>query len=782
MKKLLFLLLALPIFVFGQVPKCSTDELDARLLRDNPSLRAQRQQEEIQLQQRIRNLSTSRLVNGVITIPVVVNVLYHAAAENISLSQIQNAITVLDRNYNNQNPYTANVPSAFSSVVANVGIHFVLDTVIRKYTDTVVWTSVSHSQIEDDARGGISPTYPCSRINLYCINTTCFAGVSYLNPTCAALGEWATIFPIIDNDYFGAGRTITHEVGHFFGLYHTWGFGDCAITDYVDDTPPCAGPSYGCPTYPTYTTCPTNNAIMTMNYMDYTNDNCSYMFTNGQKARMLANFVAGGRREGYAQVTIPPCNFTYGAWGECINGFQARSYNPTPLWCESKPPADSIKRTCTPVVCNYSYGSWTPCIDGHKLPYQNRTYYVTTDLTTNYQKRPYTINNPGCNVNTIPPIDSVYIGAKWNAAGREWTINVPTACSVPTCQVIYDPWSPCTLYTTGYYKTRGYTFVQGNDTYCSGNSNPNLDSLQTPCTVTPCSSYIYGAWGTCINGIQRRTYSASPSGCNTNLPPTDSIKRTCAPSTCVSFSYGAWTDCVNGYQTRTFVGFPSGCATVPPADSLRRTCTITPINTTCTFQYSNWSTCTNGLQNRFWGVTPAGCIGTPPIDSTQRTCNTGTPCTSITYGTWGLCNNGTQTRSFTGYPSGCIITPPTDSVSRTCTSVSVPCTFSYYAWGTCNNGVQTRGYITTPAGCTGTPPSDSTIRSCYIVSLLSYDQTIQSIRIVSSRNGTLYIDNLLGQSMMTVRFNKNTRTINISSLPPGSYVARAIDRSIIFTK
>jgi hypothetical protein len=50
----------------------------------------------------------------------------------------------------------------------------------------------------------------------------------------------------IDYRYFGEGgnavsgskgRTTTHEIGHFLGLRHIWGDGDCAVDDFVVDTP-----------------------------------------------------------------------------------------------------------------------------------------------------------------------------------------------------------------------------------------------------------------------------------------------------------------------------------------------------------------------------------------------------------------------------------------------------------------------------------------------------------------------------------------------------------------
>jgi hypothetical protein len=40
---------------------------------------------------------------------------------------------------------------------------------------------------------------------------------------------------------------------------------------------------------------------MTMNYIDYTDDRRMYLFTNGQKTRMLAVFAAGGPRGAIGQ-------------------------------------------------------------------------------------------------------------------------------------------------------------------------------------------------------------------------------------------------------------------------------------------------------------------------------------------------------------------------------------------------------------------------------------------------------------------------------------------------
>ncbi|MCW5912892.1 MAG: choice-of-anchor J domain-containing protein, partial [Cyclobacteriaceae bacterium] len=94
---------------------------------------------------------------------------------------------------------------------------------------------------------------------------------------------------------YNRGRTCTHEVGHFFGLRHIWGDGTCA-TDYVDDTPTQNNSTNSCPSHPTANNCTPSQAKMFQNYMDYTNDACMNVFTQGQVARMIVVLENSPRR------------------------------------------------------------------------------------------------------------------------------------------------------------------------------------------------------------------------------------------------------------------------------------------------------------------------------------------------------------------------------------------------------------------------------------------------------------------------------------------------------
>ncbi|MGB1207149.1 MAG: T9SS type A sorting domain-containing protein [Chitinophagales bacterium] len=87
---------------------------------------------------------------------------------------------------------------------------------------------------------------------------------------------------------YDLGRTLTHEVGHYLNLGHIWG-GGCNSDDGVADTPDSSDPHYGCPTLGVASCSSTD---MHMNYMDYTDDACMYMFSAGQATRS-ENYVNG---------------------------------------------------------------------------------------------------------------------------------------------------------------------------------------------------------------------------------------------------------------------------------------------------------------------------------------------------------------------------------------------------------------------------------------------------------------------------------------------------------
>ncbi|MCC9065930.1 zinc metalloprotease [Flavobacterium piscisymbiosum] len=247
-------------------------------------------------------LISGKLVNGKVQIPVVVNVLYRTAAQNISDAQIQSQIDVLNKDFNALNSDYNSVPALFAGVKANVGISFVLDQIIRKSTTKTSWGT--NDAMKKVAQGGLAPTSPTTKLNLW----SCAIGGGILGYAQFPGGAAATDGVVIDSKYFGLsgaanapfnlGRTGTHEVGHWMNLRHIWGDATCG-SDLVADTPTHNEENYGVPAYPHYSTCSGTPVEMTMNYMDYVDDNAMYMFSTGQKNRMAAIFVTGGARAAF---------------------------------------------------------------------------------------------------------------------------------------------------------------------------------------------------------------------------------------------------------------------------------------------------------------------------------------------------------------------------------------------------------------------------------------------------------------------------------------------------
>ncbi|TFK24282.1 hypothetical protein FA15DRAFT_704724 [Coprinopsis marcescibilis] len=100
-----------------------------------------------------------------------------------------------------------------------------------------------------------------------------------------------SVFPG-NGDNFRFGKSLTHEVGHWLGLYHTFEGDNCFGTgDFVDDTPAQASATdvfSGCDIRDT---CPSQpGADPTWNFMDYASDFCLLLFSAGQTSRMWTNW------------------------------------------------------------------------------------------------------------------------------------------------------------------------------------------------------------------------------------------------------------------------------------------------------------------------------------------------------------------------------------------------------------------------------------------------------------------------------------------------------------
>ncbi len=285
--------------------KCVSYEVLQEQIKQDPERGRRLDEIEAFIQKVQANPKMGRLVDGVYVIPVWVNVLYKTNAENISDTQIQSQIDVLNEDFGGTNSDGSLVPLTFTGVIAgNTNIRFVLQGVTRKATTKTSWRT--NDDMKKANRGGISPTSPTTYMNMW----VCTLSNSILGYAQFPGGSSATDGVVILNTAFGRtgtatapfnkGRTATHEVGHWLNLRHIWGDATCG-SDLVNDTPTHNTANYGCPAAGHLSTCSGTPVEMWMNYMDYTDDRCMYMFSAGQESRMLATFASGGGRTSFAQ-------------------------------------------------------------------------------------------------------------------------------------------------------------------------------------------------------------------------------------------------------------------------------------------------------------------------------------------------------------------------------------------------------------------------------------------------------------------------------------------------
>ena len=311
---------------------------------------------EAWMQEKVNTFNHQRIIQGTnnvmvnYTIPVIFHIIHNQATitqENISAAQVASQITVLNNDYAGTNADVGSIPATFQPVKAgNTGIQFCLakvdpsgtllaeDGIERIRWSTMGWTDpntfADGASLQTYFNGTIKPATiwdPTKYLNIWVakMNGSGLLGYASFPAGTGLTGlsgvETATTCGVVLNQSatgttgtaaapYNGGRTATHEIGHWLGLRHIWGDGTCA-TDYCTDTPSAETANYTCQTHPYNTAaaggCAGNTTgEMFMNYMDYVSDNCMYMFTLDQTARMQTAMANGTYRAPLAAST--KCN------------------------------------------------------------------------------------------------------------------------------------------------------------------------------------------------------------------------------------------------------------------------------------------------------------------------------------------------------------------------------------------------------------------------------------------------------------------------------------------
>ncbi|MFN0033590.1 MAG: FG-GAP-like repeat-containing protein [Saprospiraceae bacterium] len=300
--------LLLPSFadsLFGQ-RVCASMEVYEQQLQKSPRFRQNQIDLESYAQRYSDDFRKSRGFQTIYTIPVVVHVVWNTAQQNISDDQVFSQLEVLNEDFRKLNADVANLPTAFAGAASDCEIQFCLarttpagaatNGIVRR--QTAVASFGSNDAMKTNATGGSNAWDASKYLNIW----VCDLGGGLLGYAQFPGGAAATDGVVVDfasfgkrgtlNAPFDLGRTATHEIGHWLNLRHIWGDTNCG-NDFCNDTPVHRTDNQGCPAHPKTNNCNgLSNTEMFMNYMDYTDDRCMYMFSSDQKARMLATLTS----------------------------------------------------------------------------------------------------------------------------------------------------------------------------------------------------------------------------------------------------------------------------------------------------------------------------------------------------------------------------------------------------------------------------------------------------------------------------------------------------------
>lgn len=310
-----------------------------------------------QMVQKHQQFANGKKASVVYNIPVIFHVLHNnetvnstaaTSGRNLNAAQINSQITILNQDFRKLNTdfSTTVTQSAFMNAAADCEINFCAAKVNptgsvlaepgidRINVSSKGWSALPYtmSYIESTVKPG-SSWDPTKYLNIWILEfggadigtlgyaqfPTIPSGTTPVTDMVGFGGAANTDGVVFDFQYvgntgtaqypFNKGRTATHEIGHWLGLWHINGDSNCG-NDYCTDTPAQSSLTSGCPSTTGGTSSsgcsasPNPPGKMYQNYMDYSDDRCMTMFTLNQKSRMQAVMANCVRRLSLSTSTV----------------------------------------------------------------------------------------------------------------------------------------------------------------------------------------------------------------------------------------------------------------------------------------------------------------------------------------------------------------------------------------------------------------------------------------------------------------------------------------------
>lgn len=238
---------------------CAQNKMTELYFAGNPEAAERAEQERLEFLRRLREGVSIGNRDADYIVPVVFHIVHANGSENISEAQINSAIDVLNEDFSASTPDVDNVQPAFADLVGNPNVEFRLAKLDPDGNCTNGINRVYNPQTNaggDNVKTGDAATWGRTKyLNIWVVNNIegSAAGYAYL-PWGGAPVEVDGI--IIEDAYVGRigtgndtrSHALSHEAGHWAGLFHTWGFSDtpglaenCDEDDGIPDTPETIG-------------------------------------------------------------------------------------------------------------------------------------------------------------------------------------------------------------------------------------------------------------------------------------------------------------------------------------------------------------------------------------------------------------------------------------------------------------------------------------------------------------------------------------------------------------